>query len=360
MIQVGIRYYDYQKDEATGAEWLTPAVPDTWNISLPSIIRAAMLVGRQSMFDVFQFGEWSKLELRWRSAIVRANTMERPISRRVTRLVPTPAFRALDGSEKGAVSYLLGIAAAKIVAERQCGVRWLMHMDVYTKPDHPYASPFYPVVPVPNADGRPDLIGLDPTGKWAVLEAKGRSGNIPDALKIKSKTQTQTISTINGDMPGWRLASLTSFVKAGMKIDIVDPIEPLPDAFPLTIAPDLFIHLAYRVVFDILNLADAFVLRVRDQPFHVFQMKDIDLTIGLRSDIFDILSRPTRAGDDYHSKTSAIQKAVADLPSEGVEGQMDELTRFSIGPDGTLVGLGRDWPPGGQWPTKGLPLAPFH
>jgi len=372
MVDVEIQRYDYKeglKFSIPATEWVEPTTSDTWSLSYWAFVRAAMLVGRQSMFDVYAFGHWSKLELRWRAAMMRANLTTADIGKaKVRRLVPSAAFKALDGSEKTAVSYLLGIATAKIVAEKEHDVRWLMHLDVYSKPCNPYKSKAYKVANVPGPRDRPDLIGLTPNNKWAVVEAKGRTQSADDVLRLKSKRQTRKISTINGDSPTQRFASIAQLMKRGLKIDIVDPTDPLEDAFALHIEPDLFMHLAYRTVFDILNAGARRTLNVKTLEFVVVDFPEADMSIGLKSDIFKALSepvpttRPPEGGFSFiREMANTIIASVADIPEGGLDSDGDEengFQAFSIGADGTLMGFGKSWRPGGEINPK-PPLAPF-
>lgn len=359
MIKIALKHFDYDEKTKT----LSKPVAGAWDVSFATIIRAAMLVGRKSMFEVFQFGELSKIELRWRSAIIRANVVELDdIDPAKRRLVPTPAFQALDGSEKTAVSYLLGQAAAKLMAERHCSIPWVMHLDVYANPKGAHTAKWYEYVKVKDATGRPDLIGQDFAGRWAVIEAKGRSGAADDKLRKSSKEQTRTLSTINGVDPYWRLAAIGQLKASGLEIDIIDPPDALDDAFPLNISPDLFIYLAYRTVVDLLIQATPEFTSIRGYSFRVLYLTELDMTIGLKADVFDILVErkpfdPTviawSTGSD--SKFPRIKEALANLPPIGLDGDGEGFAEFSIGPDGTLVGLGPSWKKDLGYEVKPLP-----
>jgi hypothetical protein len=136
--------------------------PGPISFSWEELCRAAITVGRKSWADVLQFGTYSVLEAIWRSTMLWANLKEEA-NRRIGRSNP---FLELDPSEKGAVSYFLGLTVAKLIAERLFGVAWLLHFDVYRQYLDPTLGPF---------GDKPDLIGVDPTGHWVVIEAKGRT-----------------------------------------------------------------------------------------------------------------------------------------------------------------------------------------
>ena len=71
-------------------------------------------------------GESSLYEAIYRLLIVRANLKEAG-----GYLEKTNSFKGLDPSEKGAVSYFLGLASAKLFSARLLGVPYLMHLAVY-------------------------------------------------------------------------------------------------------------------------------------------------------------------------------------------------------------------------------------
>jgi hypothetical protein len=66
------------------------------------------------------------LELCWRVALTITNIEE---SASTHRWIRTSAYDRLDPSEKSAVSYLLGMAQAKITCEMLLGVPHLVHLD---------------------------------------------------------------------------------------------------------------------------------------------------------------------------------------------------------------------------------------
>jgi hypothetical protein len=77
----------------------------------------------------------------------------------------TNAFVSLGPTEKGMVSYFLGMTLCKLFASRLLSAPWLLHLDV-----------FRPVLnPVTLGRSRPDLVGEDIAGNWHAFESKGRS-----------------------------------------------------------------------------------------------------------------------------------------------------------------------------------------
>ena len=146
-----------------GTEFEKPGeVTFTWQ----ELCRGAVTVGRRNWADVLKYGTYSILEALWRVAMIRANLMESPKG----RLLPSRAFSALDPSEKGAVSYFLGLVITKILADKLFRVPWLLHLDVYRQEL---------ALDLASSE-KPDFAGLDAMSAWLVLESKTlRRTNLP-------------------------------------------------------------------------------------------------------------------------------------------------------------------------------------
>src|SRR5262245_10696002 len=95
----------------------------TWD----DLLWAAITVGRKNRFDVLRHGQHSWWEIFYRAAMLRANLKETPRG----LLARTEAFKALDPSEKSAVSYFFGLTFSKLLAAKCLNVPWLMHLEVY-------------------------------------------------------------------------------------------------------------------------------------------------------------------------------------------------------------------------------------
>ncbi len=212
----------------TGAAFAQPSYIDfTWS----ELCKCAMTVGRPSWADVFKNGPFSIFELSWRLGMLFANLKEDATG----ALDPSPAFRALDPSEKGAVSYFLGICFTKLVMEKLFGVPWLLHFDVYRKSLNPNLA----------SDKRPDFVGLDTSQQWTVVEAKGRSWSMPDKTMETAKSQSLSLLSINGQSPALSVAVGVYFA-GSITARIWDPDEHDNNAVDEPIDPDLFLRLYYE------------------------------------------------------------------------------------------------------------------
>jgi hypothetical protein len=209
------------------------------------LVHAAITVGRKNWTDVLQHGNYSLLEILWRTAMLRGNL--RGTSGRIAR---SSAYRGLDRSEKGAVSFFLGLCAAKLFAERLLDVPWLLHLDVYRALVNPTFT----------TSKRPDFVGMDAVGHWIVAEAKGRTGKAPPGLLDKAKSQTGALSTVSGQLPVLRVAIATFFSSGFLEVQLCDPVDSEKTAVPLLIDPEELARAYYAQLFDFARLA------TRDAP----------------------------------------------------------------------------------------------
>ena len=131
----------------------------TWD----EILWAAITVGRPNRHYVFMHGDASAYEAIFRWSLVRMS-LEQYGSRRLY-LQRTNAAKTLDPTEKGAVSYFLGMTFCKLFATKLLNTPWLLHLDVFG----------HQLNAVLNSRSRPDLVGMEQaTGGWHAFECKGR------------------------------------------------------------------------------------------------------------------------------------------------------------------------------------------
>jgi hypothetical protein len=178
------------------------------DVSWEQINWAAQTVGKAE-HHVGMHGLFSLFEAAYRTTIVWANLMESASG----RLIKSPAYEALDPSEKGSISYYLGLIFAKLFAFRRLDTPWLLHFDVYREEHEALLE----------GNEKPDLIGLNAAGDWIVYEAKGRTGGFLTSVLDDAKDQAQEITAIGGIEPVLRVGSLVYFRSDGLHLSVVDP-----------------------------------------------------------------------------------------------------------------------------------------
>lgn len=134
------------------------------------------------------------------------------------RIVRSDDYCGADRSEKGSISYYLGLFAAKLCAEALLDTPWLLHYDAY----HRLAKGVGPIA------SRPDLIGVSAAGRWIAVEAKGRMNGWTEELRVSAKAQAETIGEIahpDGavDAVEANIASISFFDRDGWCVIMDDP-----------------------------------------------------------------------------------------------------------------------------------------
>ena len=189
------------------------SLPTTWD----DLLWAALTVGRPNTAYVFRHGDASYYEAVFRLSLVRMALEQQCLSESLFR---TEAFRSLDPTEKGAVSYFLGMAVCKLFASRLLGTPWLLHLDVFRDQLDPALS---------LGRSRPDLVGQDGTGEWHAFESKGRS-TVPTAEdKQKAKAQAQRLVCVNSTNCSLHVGAISYFWHDELKFHWRDPDPDVPE-----------------------------------------------------------------------------------------------------------------------------------
>lgn len=312
------------------------------NLFWPDLLWGAITVGRRNHFELFRFGFSSRMEMVWRAAILLSNlrTMR---NGRNKHFVKSDAFECLDGSEKGAATYFLGLALAKVAAEVEYGVTWLMHLDVYSKSNR-VTGVHVPVLALPGRI-RPDLIGQHPSGDWLVMESKGRTGKVDRDLRLKAKDQTRRILTVNHKAPRWRVGSIISLDDSVLRLELIDPSDASPDAVAINVPDDVFVANYYRPILAM--LADAAGTEVKGPDGALYRsayIADADFGVGLWAPLYEMLSLALTSPDGSLTAAGAIQ-GLRDRVVRALANREKPISSDTVrvGTDGVMVQIGRRW-----------------
>jgi hypothetical protein len=182
----------------------------TFKTSWDELLWAAITFGRPSTYNVFRYGPPSFHDAIFRLSLTRM-AVEQDWNNYLRR---TDAFAALDPTEKGMVSYFLGMTLCKLFASRLLNAPWLLHLDV-----------FRPLLNLRTLGrSRPDLVE-DNAGKWYAFESKGRSSEPSSADKAKAKSQANRLVSVNGKKCVLNIASFAFFKSELLQFYWQDP-EP--------------------------------------------------------------------------------------------------------------------------------------
>jgi hypothetical protein len=178
--------------------------------SWDDLLWAAITIGRPSTYHVFRHGSAS-----FHEAIFRLSLIRMAVEQDWYHFRRTNAFAGLDPTEKGMVSYFLGMAICKLFASRLLRTPWLLHLDVFRLTLNLRTL----------GRSRPDLVGQDNAGKWHAFESKGRSSEPSVADKVKAKSQANRLVSVNGEKCLLNVASFAFFKSEFLQFYWQDP-EP--------------------------------------------------------------------------------------------------------------------------------------
>lgn len=201
-------------------------LPTTWR----EILWAALTVGRPSKSFIFQHGLASLFEALYRISQLRMALTQQTFSQHLYR---TDAFRQLDPTEKGAVSYALGMVFCKLFAHRLLNTHWLLHLDVFKEQLNPELL---------TGKSRPDLVGQDDTGDWHSFESKGRSSAPNDDAKQKAKQQAQRLVRVDGQDCLLHIGAISFFRGETLEFYWRDPDPIKEEPFEVRLPEDAWKH----------------------------------------------------------------------------------------------------------------------
>uniref|UniRef100_Q07LE0 Uncharacterized protein n=1 Tax=Rhodopseudomonas palustris (strain BisA53) TaxID=316055 RepID=Q07LE0_RHOP5 len=243
-----------------------------WNgvltTSWDELLWAAITIGRPSTYHVFRHGQASFHEAIFRLALVRMAVEQESWSARLRR---TSAFAALDPTEKGMVSYFLGMTLCKLFASQLLNAPWLLHLDV-----------FRPTLnPVLLGRSRPDLVGQDVSGNWHAFESKGRASTPSKTDKEKAKIQAQRLVSIDNCNCSLQVGSFAFFRSDVLEFYWRDP-EPDSRENPIRLpGPDEEWRYYYGPALSLASEADS-------QPMAV-EKELADVTVEIHPKVHHLL-----------------------------------------------------------------------
>ena len=222
--------------------------------SWSEILWAALTVGRPNVAYVFRHDRASLYEANFRLSLIRM-ALEQDDSRNLKR---TDAFVALDPSEKGAVSYFLGMTFCKLFASRLLNTPWLLHLDVFRNELNPTLL----------GRSRPDFVAFEKSGKRYAFESKGRSYP-PSAKDIeKAKEQAQRLVRVNKTLCSLQIGTFAYFKSGILHFHWCDP-EPQGDLLEL-IPPEHKWRHYYEPTLALVSNAGASIVQDGSIPLQVF------------------------------------------------------------------------------------------
>jgi hypothetical protein len=292
------------------------------NFEWSDLIWAAITVGRGGWFDVIQHGKPSAYEILFRACLLKT-ALQTPVSPQ--RFMWTSVYRNLDPSEKGAISYFIGLTMCKMFAERFLDVPWLLHLDVYRAQLNPILL---------RGRSRPDLVGQSVRGEWVVFESKGRTNGPSDADKLKAKVQARRLTHIKGQQIAYGVALFSSFYGGELMVHWQDP-EPGSDSgeaqepFSLNVERGEFLKRYYRPILDFVGVGR---LREHLQTERPIKVEEADFSLGFEPRVLNAL-----LAEDYDLVYRILTNRDSAFSKE-------TLSRgLSFKQDGIAISAGESW-----------------
>jgi len=284
------------------------ALTTSWD----DLLWSAITVGRPNRQFVFQHGTASVYEALFRLSLIRMALEQ--AGQHGWRLRRTNAARTLDPTEKGAVSYFVGLAVCKLFAAKLLDAPWMLHLDV-----------FRPALDVQlSARSRPDLVGQTRAGQWIALECKGRI-SAPDKKTIeRAKQQAKRVVSVSGTAPSYHIGGFAFFKNDVLEFCWLDP-DPEPEIRnPISVQPtsDTWREY-YRPVLELVRSRQTYFAQMHEEPV-LMPVEEADIKIGIEPSVLRHL--------DIGQWDGAREAAQATRPSE-----------ISYQVDGIAVVAGPSW-----------------
>ncbi len=291
---------------------------NTLTITSQELLWAAITVGRANFIDVISHGVYSQYEILYRASMVVANVAQNGLN-----LVKSSAYQSLDPSEKSAVSYFLGLACSKLIAHRLLNVPWLLHIDVYRNHFRATGQAFR----FGSSRSRPDLVGLDTSRRWIVMESKGRTHGLAPNLLNDAKNQTRNLRQIGASYPHLRVGAVTHFANQLLNFDWIDPEGHNETFFDLDTDIEEYLTYYYKLFVNILNNNET--TEIGGYTMHTFS--NVNLTIGLNTNILNAYTTKDLKGIGVQQVV--MTQKFLEFPEQD----------FYVGSDGVVIGLGENW-----------------
>ncbi len=282
-------------------------------LTMAELLRSAITVGKPGQFYRGRVRWHIAQEFAYRALMVAANLAPDAYG----LLKRSDAFQLLDPSEKGAISYFLGLTTAKLFAERMLSTPWLLHLQLFPKS---LSAKYWKL-----RHHKPDLVGRNERGEWVVVEAKGRSGQVPAGLLEAAKFQTRCLRSLNGELPALRVAVACGFPKDRLCVELCDPSEPAPEAVSIDLPIESFFEVYYAPVRQFIEEAESLSRRrIGEQEFTLAPLEGADLEIGVASRIL---------GEPPERQVTEGVRTLAETRGEPL----------SVGADGIVCQFGSSW-----------------
>lgn len=306
------------------------------NVSMARLAWAAATIGTMP-YGPRSHRRAYPLELQWREAMMRASIA--PDRHHHWR---SDSYARLDPAEKGAVSFFLGQAQAKLFAHDFFQISRFVHLDFYLD-----------LQGQPRNRTRPDFIGFHGRHAAIAVEAKGRSLGFESTLTSKAKDQARSIPNIKGYRPSTTYIHVAWFDHGMWCAYLEDPprqvSRQMVDPEGLTLA--YYLPIVYAIRTRQAETERAYLWN--DLPYLRRYFEEVDLFLSVREDIAALvppeeemtISRGvqfTSLGRPLYNHVLSLDDEVDGLQKRPTVRELESDLLF-VGPDGVAIELGSSW-----------------
>jgi hypothetical protein len=290
-------------------------------------VLAAITVGRANRWDVIQHGPYSYYEMIYRTALIIANIEERPDG----YLLKSPAYKALDPTEKSAVSYFLGLTITKLFCDKLLEIPFLMHLEIYGR----QIGHIYGPINYRRGKSRPDLIAISHELNPHIFECKGRSGNFNQDSFTKAKNQARMVLSVDNVRSVINVGGMVYFNNDLLEFRWADPL-PEENAYEYNfLKVEQLVLDYYRPYVNLIYNSPLSFLRLNDKGPQ--QIPYLDMKIDLPENIVDLFIE-----NEPEVTKEKLKTVLKDLP-KAHSTQIDDGNYSIIGQDGIHFIFGKSW-----------------
>ena len=294
----------------------------TFPLTVEELTCGILTAGRANWVDVFNGGALRWLEMQGLAAQTHAYVEAGSHGLRMSAL-----YEDLDGSEKGAFSYRLGMGLAKAIASHHMGVPWLYHLDRVRS-----------AITLQSGKARPDLVGPDGSLRFHVVEAKARQTSTA-GVELDSKNQAARVIAVSGTPPATTIASVAALGKDPIRVRFTDPLPNEADDTKIDIDTDAFLVEYYSPFLLAEDWGVDFAPEIRPElpgrpTYMVAKLEATPYRLGIRKDVLDILRSDVPRASEITEALASLRQFAAErgAPPHGVAIQPDGVILISDAP----------------------------
>lgn len=218
----------------------------------------------------------------------------------------------IDSSEKGAISYWIGMILTTMLGQKKYNYNFLVHLsmiDLFSKDIKVKSYSFM------SANGKithksPDLIAINTANdEYGVFEAKGYSRYASQNMK-RGYIQAKSIKTINGNPPKDTYVAMT-LIEQYTKLSIVRK-DPEGEGLEIDIDRS-FLHLYHFLpIVELINELNPY--EIDGRMCGSLEHNNFSYSISIPAELYKIIAPITQKDDDISSEE--IIKTIEKLPTE--------------------------------------------